>query len=217
MKVGRSSLAPRWALVGVGGLAIAAIVAGAAFIAEAQDAASQSKAAPSKPPPARAAAPQRAAPAPAAPAPAAAAFDVTAQLREHAAGACGAQVNALAAGSMSGVATYNSASHWSNTAPEQRLVSVFLGQKFQAGPVPYGATGVIAAPNGKGGCDGVAVQIVPSPLPCETVRQSLAAKGRQIGDLAGVPLMEDASGQTMLVPTGANSCVLVGVRSAYGG
>ena len=116
---------------------------------------------------------------------------------------------------MGNVTTYNTASYWAVTQPAQRLVSVFVGQKYAADAVPYGATGIVAAPDAHGGCDGLLVQVVPSPLPCDKLRESLSANGRQIADLAGVPLMESGNVETMLVPTGANACVLVALRNAY--
>ena len=116
---------------------------------------------------------------------------------------------------MGGVKEFNVAAHWAGVSPDQRAVSVFIGQRFGVTSVPFGATGVVAAPNGMGSCDGVAVQIVPSPLSCTKLRAAISTRGKQIADLAGVPLMEDAGGQTMLVPTGADGCVLVGVKSVY--
>ena len=149
----------------------------------------------------------------AAPTPAAPSF--AASLVKAGAGACAKQVDALAGATMGGVATYNTAAHWSLARPETRPVSVFIGQKFAAAGVPYGASGVFAAPNGQGGCDGMSVQVVPSPLSCAKLRETLSSRGKQVGDLAGIPLMEDAGSQTMLVPTAADTCVLVGVRTAY--
>ena len=144
--------------------------------------------------------------------------DVVGKLKENGAGVCATAVNRLAAGTMSGVTDFNVASHWMVAAPDRRAVSVLIGQKFKRdGAVPFGATGIVAAPNGTGSCDGVAVQVVPSPLPCARIRDALSAHGRLIGDLAGLPLMEDAGGQTLLVPTAANTCVLLGMKSSYAG
>ena len=141
--------------------------------------------------------------------------DIAAPLVKSGAGTCAAQVNALASATMGGVVSFNTAAHWALTKPDQRPVSVFIGQKFANPAVPYGATGVFATPNGQSGCDGLSVQVVPSAMSCSKLRETLSAHGKQIGDLAGIPLMEDAGGQTMLVPTAADACVMVGVRSAY--
>lgn len=153
---------------------------------------------------------------PAPPAQAAAAPDFAARLRENGAGTCAAQVDALAAGSMGNVKSFNTASGWATAGGDRRVVTLSIGQRYADGsPVPYGATSVVAAPDGRGSCDALAVQVVPSPLPCAKLRETMSAGGKQIGDLAGVPLMQDAGGQTMLVPTAANTCVLVGLRAAY--
>ena len=84
--------------------------------------------------------------------------------------------------------------------------------------MPYTVTSVIAAPSPDGPCDLVAVQVVPSPFSCDKARENFTLINQTImGDLAGVLVMRDAAGaQTMLVPTGNNTCVLVGFRSAYG-
>lgn len=161
---------------------------------------------------------QPAAPLPAIPVAADAGPDIAGKLKENGAGVCASAVNRLAAGAMGGVTGFNTASHWMVGSPDRRAVSVLIGQRFNAaGAVPFGATGIFAAPNGTGSCDGVAVQVVPSPLPCAQLRDALSARGRQIGDLAGLPLMEDAGGQTLLVPTAANTCVLLGMKSSYAG
>lgn len=145
-----------------------------------------------------------------------AASPITAKLKEVGAGACTGQIEGLAAGAMGGVAQFNTVSSWASLSADKRPVGVSIGQNYGSGkPVPYGATSIFAAPNGQGSCDAMAVQIVPSPLPCDQLRQTMSANGRQIGDLAGVPVMQDAGGQTLLVPTAANACVVVGLRNAY--
>lgn len=209
--------------------ALAAVLAvgGGAWLvlmpASAQDEAKEDKPArPKKAKPAdrpAAAAPTAAPAAPPASAPAAQAApapDFAARLKENGAGTCAAQVDALAAGSMGNVKSFNTASGWATAGGDRRVVSLSIGQRYADGSaVPYGATSVVAAPDGRGSCDALAVQVVPSPLPCTKLRESMSVGGKQIGDLAGVPLMQDAGGQTMLVPTAANTCVLVGLRAAY--
>ncbi len=143
-------------------------------------------------------------------------LDVAAKLKAVGAGTCAAQLDLAAAGTMGNVAASNFVSNWAKTAIDRRMTSVSLGQKYPAGsPVPYAATTVVAAPNPAGACDAVAVQVVPSPMSCETVRASLAASSKLLGDLAGVQVMQNDGGETMLVPTSTNACVLVGVRTAF--
>ena len=169
-----------------------------------------------KPPPAPTRKPETPPAAATAP-PQAAATPITAKLKQAGAGTCSAEVERLAAGAMGAVAQFNTVSSWATTGADKRAVSVSIGQSYGPDkPVPFGATSIFAAPNWQGGCDGMAVQVVPSPLPCAKLRESLAAgNGRQIGDLAGVPVMQDGSGQTLLVPGAANTCVLIGLRTAY--
>ena len=164
-------------------------------------------------------------PAPAAPKPAtsatvhpvAAAADISGKLRESGAGTCAPQINAAAAGVMGSVARSNTVSSWAKTVFDKRLVSVSIGQKYANGTnVPYGATSIVAAPTPAGPCDTVAVQVVPSPLSCDHIREEMTVKSQIIGDLAGVLVLQDSSGlQTMLVPATTNTCVLVGIRTAY--
>lgn len=142
--------------------------------------------------------------------------DLAVKLRENGAGTCAAQINAVAAETMGGVSQFNSASHWPTGASDRRLVGVSIGQKYPDGNnVPYAATNVLAAPNPQGGCDAFAFQVLPSPLSCAKLRESLMANGRLLGDLAGIPLMQDAGGQSMLIPAPANTCVLIGIKTAY--
>lgn len=142
--------------------------------------------------------------------------DIAAKLKASGAGLCAAAINRSAASTMHGVTAFDVASHWTTAAPDRRAVSVLIGQKFnETSGVPFGATGIFAAPNGAGSCDSVSVQIVPSPLSCARIQEAMSARGRKIGDLAGLPLMEDAGGQTLLVPTAANTCVLLGMASSY--
>lgn len=143
-------------------------------------------------------------------------FDPAAKLTSVGAGLSAAQIDAAAAATMGGVASSNTLSSWPKTAIDQRMASVSIGQKYPAGSAaPYGATTVIAAPNLVGACDAVAVHVLPSPLSCDQVRANMAARSNLIGDLAGVPVMQDGNIETLLVPTGANTCVLVGVRTAF--
>lgn len=143
--------------------------------------------------------------------------DFTAQLDKAGASACRGQVNALAKATMEGVVKYNTMSNWSKVAGDKRAVSLAIGQKYADGSaVPFSLSQVISAPNQQGTCDSFALQVFPSPLSCGKLRDTIAAAhGQQIGDLAGIPLMQDGTTRTMLVPTTANTCVLIATRSIY--
>ena len=161
------------------------------------------------------AAPARPAPAAAAQAPAPGVF--SAKLKEAGIKNCLATVDGLAARTMDGVTGYSPASNWNVTAPDQHLTSVLLGQRFANTPnLPYGLSGIISAPNGKGKCDGVSLQVLPSPLACKDLAANIAKGGKLLGDLSGVALLQDGNNnQVALIPTAANTCVMVAIRLDY--
>jgi hypothetical protein len=137
--------------------------------------------------------------------------------RLEAAGAttCARRVDELADASMQGTTAAADASSWFVAAPNQRAVNVVIAQKFAAASVPYGATDIFATPAPNAKCDALALQVIPSPLPCAQLRQAIASRGKMIAELVGLPLLQDSSGQIMLIPTQANACVLIGMRIAY--
>lgn len=129
---------------------------------------------------------------------------------------CAPVVETMTNGLMQGVTEFATASSWSKDAPNGRIVSALTGQKFGASPaVPNGMTGVFASPHDGGKCDGFSVQVVPSPATCPTLQAAIEKNGKALGVLAGVSLLSDGGGEVMLVPTGTNSCIIVGVRVAY--
>ena len=129
---------------------------------------------------------------------------------------CAPLVEAMSGSLMQGATEYATVSNWNKDAPDGRIVSAVTGQKFGQTPaVPHGLAGVFASPHSDGKCDAVSVQVVPSPANCATLQEAIAKNGKSIGALAGVPLLSDGTGQVMLVPTGANTCIIVGVKIAY--
>jgi hypothetical protein len=116
---------------------------------------------------------------------------------------------------MQGATATANVSSWFVAAPNERPVNVVIAQKFAAANVPYGATDIFASPEPNAKCDAFSVQVVPSPLSCERLRQIISSHGRVVADLVGIPLLQDTNGQIMLVPTGANACVPIGLRMAY--
>lgn len=147
--------------------------------------------------------------------PAAAATNFAARLQQAGATKCAQRIDQLAAASMQGTTATANASNWFVAAPNERPVNVVIAQKFAATNVPFGATDIFASPGPDAKCDAVAFQVIPSPLPCEKLRQAIASRGKMIAELVGEPLLQDSNGQIMLVPTAANACVLIGVRIAY--
>ena len=114
---------------------------------------------------------------------------------------------------MGGVANFVPASNWDIDAPDQHIASVFLGQKYSNAKLPFGFASLFGAPRGGGGCDGVSVQILPNSLDCAALQQDLLQRGKLLGGLAGVSLIQDVASQVVLVPTSANSCVMVSAHT----
>ena len=92
------------------------------------------------------------------------------QLQQAGTRTCLPQIEQYAAATMQGVTGFNSAAHWLTALPT-RDQSIFLGQQYGNKNVPYGVTGVFAAPTSAGTCDAMSVQVVPSPLPCDKLRE----------------------------------------------
>jgi len=142
-------------------------------------------------------------------------FAFSKRLSESGVKSCLARIDDLGRGVMGGVSNFFPASNWNVDAPDSHLASVVLGQKYNNANVPFGFASLFAAPDGHGGCDGVSVQVLPSPNDCMTVRQDLLKRGKLIGDLAGVPLIQDIGSQVALVAASANTCVMVSIHIAF--
>lgn len=156
-------------------------------------------------------------PAPAAPAANPANAGVSQKLVEAGAG-CTGRVDAIARDSLAGTKTLLPVSGFNRAEPGKHMVSVVIGQSF--GPdakVPYGLTGIVAAPGAGGSrCDGYRFQVMPSPLACKDIQADILKGGSVVADLAGFPLLQNASGQIALMPAaGGNGCVVVNVRTDY--
>jgi len=130
---------------------------------------------------------------------------------------CLSRIDELGKGVMDGVSSFSPASNWNIAAPDNHLASVLLGQKYNNPKLPLGFAALFGAPNGSDGCDGASVQVLPSPIDCPTLQQDILKRGKLIGDLAGVPLIQDVSSQVALVATSANTCVMVSIHSAFAG
>jgi len=118
---------------------------------------------------------------------------------------------------MAGVTEYAAASTWNKIAPDQRLVSAVIGQRFgQSVAAPVGVSGVVSAPNANGKCDSVAIQVIPTANACASVQTEVLAKGELLGTLAGVPMFRDKQNMhVMLLPTSGNGCVIVALNNFY--
>ena len=119
---------------------------------------------------------------------------------------------------MVGTSEYAAASTWHSKQPDQRFSVSMIGQKFGAGDnsIHNGVSGVFSSPTAEGKCDAAAVQIIPTSEPCSKTQAQILEKGKSLGNLAGVPLLQNAaSAQVMLIPAANNTCVLVALSTFY--
>ncbi len=160
-------------------------------------------------------------PAAAAAAPAGAAgsgeFQLVTQLQAAGVKTCLDIANNMGRFEMTGATEYATSSTWNKNAPDKRLFSSLIGQKFgQNTTTPLGLSGVISAPSAEGKCDAVAIQVLPSSTACPVIQTQVLAKGELLGNLAGVPILRNAQNlRVMLLPTAGNGCVIVGMTNYY--
>lgn len=171
-------------------------------------------AAPADPAPAPVAA---ASPAPSPAAQASGEFQLVTQLQAAGVKTCLDIANNMGRFEMTGATEYATSSTWNKTAPDKRLFSSLIGQKFgQNATTPMGLSGVISSPGAEGKCDAVAIQVLPSTTACPAIQSQVLAKGELLGNLAGVPMLRNAQNlRVMLLPTAGNGCVIVGMTNYY--
>ncbi len=112
---------------------------------------------------------------------------------------------------------YAAASTWNSKQPDNRFSVSMIGQKLapNAGAT-NGISGVFSSPTANGKCDAAAVQIIPTQDACSKIQTQVLEKGKLLGDLAGIPILQNAANaQVMLIPAAANSCVVVALSTAY--
>jgi hypothetical protein len=112
---------------------------------------------------------------------------------------------------------YAAASTWNSKQPDNRFSVSMIGQKLapNAGAT-NGISGVFSSPTANGKCDAAAVQIIPTQEACSKIQAQVLEKGKLLGDLAGIPILQNAANaQVMLIPAAANSCVVVALSTAY--
>jgi len=171
-----------------------------------------------------AAAPKKEAAAPAKTEPAKAAegkpadFQTMDQLQKAGVKRCLQLAQAVGQATMVGTSEYAAASTWHSKQPDQRFSVSMIGQKFGAADstISNGVSGVFSSPTAEGRCDAAAVQIIPTSEPCSKTQAQILLKGKSLGNLAGVPLLQNAANaQVMLIPAANNSCVLVALSTVY--
>ena len=112
---------------------------------------------------------------------------------------------------------YAAASTWNSKQPDSRFSVSMIGQKLAPNSgATNGISGVFSAPTSNGKCDAAAVQIIPTQDSCGKIQTQVLEKGKLLGDLAGVPILQNAANaQVMLIPAASNSCVIVALSTAY--
>ena len=112
---------------------------------------------------------------------------------------------------------YAAASTWNSKQPDSRFSVSMIGQKLapNAGAT-NGISGVFSSPTANGKCDAAALQIIPTQDACSKIQTQVLEKGKLLGDLAGIPILQNAANaQVMLIPAAGNSCVVVALSTAY--
>ena len=112
---------------------------------------------------------------------------------------------------------YAAASTWNTKQPDSRFSVSMIGQKLAPNSgATNGISGVFSAPTSNGKCDAAAVQIIPTQDACSKIQTQVLEKGKLLGDLAGIPILQNAAdAQVMLIPAAGNSCVVVALSTAY--
>ncbi len=112
---------------------------------------------------------------------------------------------------------YAAASTWHSKQPDNRFSVSMIGQRLapNAGAT-NGVSSVFSTPTADGKCDAAALQIIPTQDSCAKIQAQVLEKGKLLGDLAGVPILQNAANaQIMLIPAAASSCVVVALSTAY--
>lgn len=149
---------------------------------------------------------------------AAAIFQTLEQLQKAGVKRCLQMAQAVGQAALVGSSQYAAASVWNNKQPDNRFSVSMIGQQFAPGQnsMPNALAGVFSVPTTEGKCDAAALQVIPTTDPCTTVQAQIMIKGRALGTLAGVPLLQNAANaQVMLLPGANNSCVLVALSTVY--
>ena len=145
-------------------------------------------------------------------------FQTMDQLQKAGVKRCLQLAQAVGQATMVGTSEYAAASTWHSKSPDQRFSVSMIGQKFGAGDtsIHNGVSGVFSSPTAEGKCDAAALQIIPTSEPCSKTQAQILEKGKSLGNLAGVALLQNAaSAQVMLIPAANNTCVLVALSTVY--
>ena len=145
-------------------------------------------------------------------------FQTMEQLQKAGIKHCLQLAQAVGQATMVGTSEYAAASTWHSKQPDNRFSVSMIGQKFNSADasIQNGVSGVFSAPTADGKCDAAALQIIPTSEPCAKSQALILEKGKSLGNLAGVPILQNAANaQIMLIPAANNSCVLVALSTVY--
>ena len=144
-------------------------------------------------------------------------FQVVTQLKNAGIKTCLQTAQGLGGYTMGGVTEYAAATTWNVKQPDSRISIAMIAQKFgKSAAAPLGISSVFSAPNADGKCDGAGVQVIPTTLACSAVQTQILVKGKQIADLASIPMLQDGNNaRIMLLPSAGNGCVIVGFNNLY--
>jgi hypothetical protein len=145
-------------------------------------------------------------------------FQTMDQLQKAGIKRCLQLAQAVGQATMVGTSEYAAASTWHSKQPDNRFSVSMIGQKFNSADasVRNGVSGVFSTPTADGKCDAAAVQIIPTSEPCAKTQAQILEKGKSLGNLAGVAILQNAANaQVMLIPGANNGCVLVALSTVY--
>jgi hypothetical protein len=145
-------------------------------------------------------------------------FQTMEQLQKAGVKRCLQLAQAVGQATMIGTSEYAAASTWHSKQPDNRFSVSMIGQKFGPGNsgMSNGISGIFSTPTSDGKCDAAALQIIPTAEPCSKTQAQILEKGKSLGTLAGVPILQNAANaQVMLIPGANNSCILVALSTVY--
>ena len=103
-------------------------------------------------------------------------------------------------------------SAWSPGAPDAHAFQSIALIRYPDAAAPRSAAVLLAVPTAANGCEGGAVQVVPSARSCAAIQAQLMQGGKELASLTGLPVIENATGmRQILLPAPGNGCVMISV------
>lgn len=119
-------------------------------------------------------------------------------------------------GNMAADTDYAVQSVWNREQPNAHMFWQLMGLNYSGRPGLNKASSIlVASPIGENQCEGVLVQVIPSPRSCEAIGASLGKEGgRALEGLVGVRNIMTVRGERVMLLPSAKSCVIVSVTGA---